>query len=299
MRQTVTLSSNIATNKILSNKKIYLITKEVRVRPGVRLTIQDGAQIYLLNGPVTSSKIKRAALIFEQGSELRAKKFTIRAANHEGRVERQSDNGGIWFCGNHQSASKDSIAIKHNPKKRISKFIATELKAYYLGRLDPIAKNHKKKNNIKNKTNDDIDGISVLGVGRKEWRINSIKSYYSGDDGLDLTNSDIQVDKIYIKEPTEDGLNISSSRLQIRKNLTIHMENHGSDRDLFDFETDDGGSYVEISKGCQINIEGIFGDQLTLSSQDMGRVKKAKNAIYKFSGRSKKADSLIYSITED
>jgi hypothetical protein len=293
------LSRNIAKNTILTNKKIYFITQEVRVRPGVVLTIQDGATLYLMNGIVRNSKIKRTALIFEQGSKLRAKKFSLRAANSEGKPEKLANNGGIWFCGNHRSASKDSISIKCNPKKRFSKFNADEIKTFYLGRLDSNQKTFSKKIRQSLKRGDDIDGISILGVGRNEWNINSLKSYYSGDGGIDLTNSDIQLDSVYVKDPTEDGLDVRSSRIQIKKSLTISLGSGGSDRDLFDLEADDGAAYVEINKGCRLNLNGVFGDELILSSKDMPPIRRAKTAIYKFIGRSKNTDSLIYTITED
>lgn len=299
MKKIEKLSQNITKNTTLSSKKIYLITNEIRVRSGVQLTIQDRAEIYILNGPVLRSHTKRAALIFEQGSNLRAEKFVLRAANHDGRIVKQADNGGLWFCGNYQSASKDNISIRANPRKRMSKFIAKEIKSFYLGCQDPIklnAVNRPPKRNVKN---DDLDAISVLGVSREEWAISSIKNFYSGDDGLDITNSNIVLDRIYIKEPVEDGLNISSSRIQIRKKLSIQMSSKVKDRDLFDLETDEGASYIEISKGCHIRLEGVFGDQVILSSVDMPKFKRSTCSIYKFLGASKKGDSLIYSITED
>lgn len=297
MRPLEIISRNIAQNKTLSNKKIYLITQEVHIRPGVQLRIQDGALIYIANGPIAKGKAKRAALHFDQGSALRAGRFTLKAANLNGKPEKYADNGGIWFYGNYASAAKDGYSIQSNPRKRLSKFIALELKTFYLGRPDPMAKNRSKKIAAKNQ-NDDLDAISILGVGPKEWGIQSIKSYYSGDDGLDLTNSNISIDQVYIKKPTEDGFNLSSSRIQLKKSLKIEMGEEGSDRDLFDLETDDGGSFIEIHKGCKMNLDGIFGDQLVLSSTDLPPIKR-QNKRYVFSGRSKQSDSLIYSITMD
>ncbi len=297
MRPLEIISKNIVQNKTLSNKKIYLITQEVHIRPGIQLRIQDGSLIYILNGPISKGKTKRAALHFDQGSALRARRFTLKAADQNGKLEKYPDNGGIWFYGNYATGTKDGYSVQSNPKKRLSKFVATELKTFFLGRLDSTTKNHSKKVAPKSQNND-IDAISVLGVGPKEWVIQSIKSYYSGDDGLDLTNSNIGIDKAYIKKPTEDGLNLSSSRIQIKKSLQIEMGEEGADRDLFDLETDDGSSFVEIHKGCKINLDGVFGDQLVLSSIDLPPIKR-HNKRYVFSGRSKQSDSLIYSITMD
>jgi hypothetical protein len=297
MRPLEIISRNIAQNKTLSNKKIYLITQEVHIRSGVQLRIQDGVLIYILNGPITKAKAKRAALHFDQGSALHAGRFTLKAANRDGKPERCADNGGIWFYGNYASATKDGSSVKSNPKKRLSNFVAIELKTFFLGRTDPIAKNRSKKIATKIQ-NEDLDAISVLGVGPKEWGIQSIKSYYSGDDGFDITNSNIGVDRLCIKKPIEDGLNVSSSRIQLKKSLRIEMGDEGADRDLFDLETDDGGSFIEIHKGCKIHLDGIFGDQLVLSSIDLPPI-KPRNKKYIFSGHSKQSDSLIYSITMD
>lgn len=41
------------------------------------------------------------------------------------------------------------------------------------------------------------------------------------------------------------------------------------DRDIFDLETDDGPAFLRIAQNCLVNIDGIFGDQLTLISDDL------------------------------
>lgn len=299
MKPIQVLARNIAKHTRLSRRNKYLITKAIRVRPGVRLYIQDGTEICILNGPVKGSTLHRAALIFEPGSQLRAGRFSLRASNLAGKPVQQADNGGVWFCGNSQSADKDNISITAHPRRRMSKFTAHEIRSFYLGRPDSTKAPTPKKQRKKIDSHEDLDALSVLGVGRKEWEIKSVQSFHSGDDGFDLTNSDILLHRVSITNPTEDGLNISSSRIQIIRRLSIQMGPQGKDRDLFDLETDQGGSYIEISKGCQLRLEGVFGDQVILSSADLPALRRSANAIYRFSGTSRKADSLIYSITED
>ena len=72
------------------------------------------------------------------------------------------------------------------------------------------------------------------------------------------------------------------------------------DRDLFDFETDDGASYVELHAGCSVRLEGVFGDQIVLSSTEMPKpnTKTDNERQYSFIGKLKRA-ALIYSIDED
>ena len=71
------------------------------------------------------------------------------------------------------------------------------------------------------------------------------------------------------------------------------------DRDIFDFEVDDGSSFVEIYKNCAVNICGCFGDQVILSSIDLPQPNPNPNARYAFKGKSLKRASLIYSIGKD
>jgi hypothetical protein len=73
-----------------------------------------------------------------------------------------------------------------------------------------------------------------------------------------------------------------------------------TDRDLFDFETDDGGSFVELPRGCWVRLNGVFGDQLVLSSQDMPPPLVSDNleCPYSFSGQLK-SDAVVFSVSHD
>ena len=73
-----------------------------------------------------------------------------------------------------------------------------------------------------------------------------------------------------------------------------------TDRDLFDFETDDGGSFVELPRGCWVRLNGVFGDQLVLSSQDMHPplVSDKIESSYSFSGRLT-SDAAVFSVSQD
>jgi hypothetical protein len=98
----------------------------------------------------------------------------------------------------------------------------------------------------------------------------------------------------------EDALNISSSRVEILKSLIVDVnKDQRKDRDIFDFETDDGASFLEISKNCVISICGCFGDQVVLSSIDLPQPNTNPNAIYAFKGKSMKRATLVYSIDND
>ena len=292
------ISSDILKNKTLSDKKLYVIEGEVRVRKGVTLTIRDKVTILLVNGVFSKSVVRRSALIFAQGSMLSAKRFYIKACNGQYKRVKQADNGGVWFLGNYKDASKDKVSVKVNRKNGLSSFTASSVTTHYLGRKDTYI---RAKTGRVLDIGDDIDGFSVLGVSPEEWNIASVRTFYSADDGIDVTNSHIQLDRLEIRHPIEDGMNISSSRVEIHNSLLLEVKKTSeTDRDLFDLETDDGASFVELYSRCWVRLKGVFGDQVVLSSTDMPRpnVRDDNEVPYAFEGQLKKA-SLIYSIDSD
>lgn len=291
------ISSDIKKNITLRSGVIYVIDGEVKVSKGKKVVAEDLTTIFITNGIKTKSNIKRSALIFSQGSSLKAKRIIIKACNSEFQPVKSQDNGGIWFLGNYHNASKDNISVKVNRKNPLSHFSAQMITTSYLGRHDQYI---SPKSGRLVSIGDDIDGISVLGVGKNEWNINTIRSNHSADDGIDVTNSHIHLGSLEIKAPVEDGVNLSSSRLEIYKSLSIDSTKNGKpDRDIFDFEVDEGASYLEIHQNCKINIRGVFGDQIVLSSEDMPNPRKNSNSTYQFLGKSKRSSTLIYSIKSD
>jgi len=293
----VVIASNIKKSTRLKANKLYVIDAEVHVCPGVTLTIDDRTTILITNGLKPKSKLRRSALIFDQGSTLQAKRFYIKAATTDHKPVKHSDNGGVWFLGNFQDAAKDTVSVSVNRKKPLSSFNADMIATYYLGRFDP---NHENAQTKKIAVRDDIDGFSILGVGKNEWNVKAIRSFYSADDGLDITNSHVSLNRIEIKNPMEDGINLSSSRLEVHKSLILDVTKDArQDRDLFDFEVDDGSTFLEIYQHCSIDIRGCFGDEVVLSSIDLPQPNPNPDSRYFFKGKSKKRSSLVYSIRRD
>jgi hypothetical protein len=254
--------------------------------------------ILLVNGVFSKSVVRRSALIFAQGSALSAKRVCIRACNGQHKPVKNADNGGVWFLGNYKDASKDKVSVKANRKNGLSSFSASSVTTHYLGRKDSYV---SAKTGSLIGIGDDIDGFSVLGVSPQEWSISSVRTFHSADDGFDVTNSHIKLDRLEIRHPVEDGMNISSSRVEIHKSLLLDVtKTCETDRDLFDLETDDGASFVELYSRCWVRIKGVFGDQVVLSSSDMPRpdTRDDNEVPYVFEGQLKKA-SLIYSIDND
>jgi hypothetical protein len=274
----VILNSNISSSRVFLKKNIYIIIGEVRVLADVQLTIENGTTILLVNGPMRSS------LIFNTGSKLVAKHVYFRACDSKYNLVKTANNGGLWFLGSSSNAEKDKITVKYNVNP--SSFTAVRIFAAYLGRCDPKGGDSP--------TTDDIDAISVLGVGSNEWNISSIVSYYSGDDGFDVENSAITLKYLRIFEPKEDGLNITSSRVNILNSLEVDMGKSGKkDRDIFDLEPDEGQTYVRLEEGCDVNISGVFGDELKLVSSDLPQPDGDNS--YEFIGKLKNGQTYVYS----
>lgn len=304
MNEIELISRNIKKSRTLKSGTTYVIHGEVRVGKGVKLTVEDKVTILITNGEHPKSSICRSALIFDQGSSLIAERMYVKACNSKYKPVKEADNGGIWFLGNFNDASKDGVFVKLDRKNPLSNFKAKMIATYYLGRPDSIGTPESRrldKLDLQEELDDDIDGFSVLGVGKNEWDISEVRCYYSADDAFDVTNSHIRLDRLEIKLPAEDGMNISSSRVEIHKSLSIDLQKtKTTDRDLFDLETDDGGSFIELYRRCWVKVNGVFGDQVYLSSKDMPKpnTKNNNERFYSFNGQLKSA-ALIYSIDED
>jgi hypothetical protein len=292
------IEGTITRDRTLGRAKTWVIAGEVRVACGVTLKVADGVTILIANGVVSGSRLRRSALIFEPGSALVAGQFTVRACGSNHRPVRQADNGGLWFLGTFAPGSKDGITVRKPRGGRPSAFRARSITVSHLGRRDSY---RSPKTGKDLDIGDDIDGISLVGVGPVEWRVKEVRSLHSADDGFDVTNSHIRLDRLEIRHPAEDGLNVSSSRIEIRRSLVLEVpKSRDADRNLFDLETDDGAAYVELPKGCWVRMRGVFGDQVQLTSPDMPRPRLANDneRRYAFSGRLT-ADALVHSLTAD
>jgi hypothetical protein len=292
------ISRNIKQTRTLHSNKIYVIEGEVRVEKGVRLTVQDNTTILLVNGEFPKSCVRRSTLIFDQGSILVADRLYVRACTQTYKPVKLANNGGVWFLGNYSHASKDGVSVKTNRRNPLSSFTAKLIATYYLGRPDDPTPSKRTK---RAQRTDDVDGFSVLGVGKAEWNISEVRSFHSADDAFDVTNSHISLKRLQITLPVEDGMNISSSRVEIHHSLRMHLrKTKAKDRDLFDLETDDGASFVELYSGCWVTLEGVFGDQAVLSSTQMPKAitRDDNERLYSFKGKLRSA-ALIYSIDRD
>jgi hypothetical protein len=298
------IRSDITSDRSLRNGRLYVISGQVHVKSGITLTVEDGVRVGIRNGRVRNCRLARAALIFESGAALQALRLTLFACGRGGNAEKQADNGGIWFCGAHHSAHKDGIHVRKARGTPASAFRAKSLSARYLGRADaPEGTPQAQYDDAHNL--DDLDAVSVMGVGLAEWQIEALHILGAGDDALDLQNSVICLGRLAIHNPTEDALNISSSGLHITEQLRVRMTRRGevtdedADRDIFDFGVDDSPSHVSLHRGTLVKLAGVFGDEITLHSKNMPAFQEAGREMYLFSDRCERALTLIQSVDKD
>ena len=291
------LSSDISSNTTLRIGRTYLIDGEVHVLRGVRLTIEDGVTVLIRNGYRARRTLDTSALIFDSGSQLNAHTVTFGSADESGSKVDAALNGGVFFCGSYRSGIKDGVSSHRNAS--LSCFRAYRIVADHIGRPDPALGDGNDNDR------DDIDAISLIGVGGREWRVRTVETRCSGDDGFDAYNSSIALDTLSVTNPTEDGVNLTSSTLTIRKNCTIDMTpTESADRELFDFEIDYGRSRINLAKESFVRVRGVWGneaDDVRLTSRDMPRPPQlgSSNAHYEFDGVLKKSRARISSRSTD
>jgi len=295
--RTEVISSDIVRNTTFTYGKTYIIESEIHVRSGITLTIEDGVTVLIRNGQRAIRNITTSALVFDSGSRMVAATVTFGSTDSRNLPIAYADNGGVFFCGSTRAGSKDGIsAVKQS---LLSSFKADRIIATHTGRTDPLGGDGN--NNVA----DDIDGLSVIGVGESEWNIKAVEVRFSGDDGFDVTNSSITMDELIVSYSVEDGLNISSSLVQVRRNCSIVMGlSNAPDRELFDLEVDNGPSRVVLAREAAVDLRGYWGsifDEVRLSSPDMPAPEKfgGERHWYVYNGKLVLGSATIFSINAD
>jgi pimeloyl-ACP methyl ester carboxylesterase len=278
---------------------VYVITGEVHVPLGVTLSIEDGVEVRIRNGRGHFGYLTSPALIFDSGSRLVAKNVTFQAANDANEPVAVAENGGVFFCGGTRVASRDNISSI--VARNASSFIADSIVANYLGRKDP------KGGDGNGNRRDDIDAISVIGAVRGEWSIKAVESNHAGNNGFSLTDSTIGMSSVRVHDPVEDGINLTSSILNIDTLLQVLMtEAEAVDREIFDFEIDNGiRSQIILPRNTatretRVDLQGIWDnrrldDWIDVDSADMKRPEDGIRQKYEWSGTLMNSSARIYS----
>jgi hypothetical protein len=289
------ISADITRNTTFRAGTTYVITTEVHVTAGTTLTIEDGVRVLIRNGYVAGRNLTAAALVFDSGSRLRAGSVSFTASDAGDRPTTTALNGGVFFCGAFRSGSMDNISSRSGVGVRNSSFVATQIDCSYLGRPDPRGGDDD--------NTDDINGITVIGVGPSEWRVRHVSSTNAGDDGFCVTNSSLSLASLTVVNPFEDGLNVTSSLVEVTGSCTVAMSRSTApDRELFDLETDDGPSRIVFQRLAAIDLRGYWGDrydEVRLASSDMPQPNPLVKEWYEFVGILRRGPAVVFSINAD
>lgn len=290
-QKVIEITTDIAINTTFTSDTTYIINGEIHVKTGVTLIIEDRTLILIKNGYFPNSYLKKSFLYFDTGSQLIANEVYFVACDEYNNRSFISDNGGVWFAGSLDSY-KEGIWTKYCAIK--SNFVAKKIFAYYLGSKDPLVQNNN--GTIQNPTvepSNDNDGITIMGCDIDEWNVNSLLIQDSGDNGIDIVLSNIEMNELEVYYPGEDAINLQSTNLTINNNLKLLVPLTSEyDRDIFDFEAFWRQSFLKIKQFCQVEILGIFGDQLDLVSFDLPQ---PTDKLYYYNGTTNNGQTYIWS----
>jgi hypothetical protein len=283
-KEIVEIRGNITYNRTFTCDKIYVIVGEVNVLPGVTIIIENKTLFYIRNGIYPNSRLRKSCLIFQTGSSLYAEDIYFVSSNECNKRTIVRDNAGVWFLGSVE-AEKEGIYSYYSVIP--SSFNAHEIFTYYLGSIDPPASTPD------GEPSTDNDSLTILGCNSNEWNISNIFIQESGDNALDVILSNVVLKNIEILHPGEDAINLQSAHLTVTDSLKLYVPlTEVYDRDIFDFETDNGPSWLKINRYCYVEILGIFGDQLDLVSIDLPQ---PTETLYYYNNVTNNGDSYIYS----
>jgi hypothetical protein len=293
VEEIVEVSNAITSDTTWRSGTVYVITAEVHVGFRATLTIEDGVEVRIRNGRGFFFTLTSPALIFDPGSSLQAQTVFFNAANDANEVVSEANNGGVFFCGGNRNATKDDVSSRDI--RYYSSFRAERIVTNYLGRPDP------RGGDGKGNARDDIDAVSVIGVVSDEWNVKAVDISYSGDDGFDLTDSDIEMESVRVYNPAEDGLNLTSSSLTLNKRLQVDMtDNDAPDREIFDFEADNGQkSMISLVWRADVDLHGFWDnrrsdDWIDVYSLDMKIPLDGIRQRYDWTGRLDNGPAMIF-----
>ena len=286
-KEIVEIRNNITYNRTFTADKIYVIIGEVNVLPGVTVIIENNTLFYIRNGSYPNSRLRKSCLIFQTGSSLYGEDIYFVSSDKCNNRTIIKNNAGVWFLG---SVEAEKEGIYSNYSIIPSSFNAHKLLTYYLGSIDPLVST---QNNPNEEPSTDNDSITILGCINNEWNIPNIFIQESGDNALDVILSNVVFKNIEILHPGEDAINLQSAHLTVTDSLKLYVpltENY--DRDIFDFEANNGPSWLKINRYCYVEIIGMFGDQLDLVSIDLPQ---PTESLYYYNNYTYNGDSYIYS----
>lgn len=200
--KTKEISQNIIDPTTFKAGYVYIVTAPVVVSS--KLTIENGVEVYVRNGAANG-------LTFKSSSELHAECVTFYASDDRNVKINLANNGGIVFNGTAGPTVGPTPALSVAYDTDPSHFVAKKLKLNYLGgfQVSAVA----------------TDALTINNCNADEWDIQSVSSAYSGDEGVVINDSTINLNYLAVTNPAGDGLEINDSIVNVYKGLKTQVDN--------------------------------------------------------------------------
>jgi hypothetical protein len=234
------ISQNIVNNTTLKAGHTYVITKPVTV--SAKLTIEDNVNIFILNNVATDTAGN--GLTFATSSELIASEVNFFACGDNMEKINVANNGGLVFNGS-AGPIVTSAAYDSTP----SNFVAKKIRCNYLGGFDPAGSPATL-----------LDALTIANCNEDEWNVESVSSYYSGNDGVVIKQSTIDFDFLAVQYPSANGVTNVNSIVKINKGLKVVNDNNY----LFNMSSNqllvaNPLSYIKLPVHTKVYLDGTWG----------------------------------------
>ena len=200
--KTKEISQNIIDPTTFKSGYVYIITAPITVSS--KLTIEDGVDVYFRNGAANG-------LTFTTSSELHAGCVNFYASDDRNVIINVANNGGIVFNGSAGPTAGPLPALAVSYSTTASNFVAKKIKLNYIGGWQVSAI--------------PTDALTINNCNSDEWGIESVSSAYSGDEGVVVNDSTINLNYLAITNPVGDGLEVNDSIVNIYKGLKVQVDN--------------------------------------------------------------------------
>ncbi len=234
--KTKEISQNIIDPTTFKSGYVYIITAPITVSS--KLTIEDDVDIYLRNGAANG-------LTFASSSELHAGCVNFYASDDRNVIINVANNGGLVFNGTAGPTTGSLTALAVAFATTPSNFVAKKIKLNYIGgwQVSSVA----------------TDAITVNNCNADEWNIQSVSSAYSGDEGVVVNDSTINLNYLSVTNPTGDGLEINDSIVNVYKGLKVQVDN-GSLITMTTNQALDTSplSYIKLPSNTKVYLDGAW-----------------------------------------
>jgi len=198
--KTKEISQNIIDPTTFKSGYVYIISAPITVSS--KLTIEDGVDVYFRNGAANG-------LTFAASSELHAGCVNFYASDDRNVIINVANNGGIVFNGT--AGPLTGLPTGTAYATTASKFVAKKIKLNYIGgwQVSTLA----------------TDALTINNCNADEWNIQSVSSAYSGDEGVVVNDSTINLNYLAITNPAGDGIESNDSIINVYKGLKVQVDN--------------------------------------------------------------------------